>query len=283
MFRGFLQRNRYRKQKKLYQEQQKQQKMIEDFSHMILHHEGGSLLKTITIPSELPPHEQGLGQPTEKSLHQQKSYLNNKTEQALRMRALHLEHQKRWEEFRAAEKQRRINKAQQEELDRLYGVIADSQARRQYFKEKFHYTTIVRSRHQAAVIIQRAFRMAKVQREEHKRRMELESRRQLKTATRSAVIIQRAWRKHQAWKRYVDANFKSILTSPVVAVSPHQPHKTRDSTTPKSYERSTLVLGEESCISMYVYTYVCMYVCMYACMNVCMYVCVCVTTYNQNK
>ena len=246
VFRGFLQRNRYRKQRQLYREQRRKQKMIEDFSRMILYHEGGSLLKTITIPSELAPSEDRLSQRTGKEFDWQKSELNNKTEQALRMRALLLEQQKRWEEFRAAEKQRRIDKARQEELDRLHGVIADSQARRQHFKEKFRYTTVVRSRHHAAVIIQRAFRMAKVQREEKRRRMELESRRRLRTATRSAVIIQRAWRSHRAWKRYVEANFKSILTSPVVAVAPHQPHGTCDLTAPKSYERNTLVLGKNS-------------------------------------
>ena len=244
--------------------------MVEDFSHMILHHEGGPLLKTITIHSEPVLDEEPSLQPTEKKLYQQKIDLNNKTEEALTMRALNLEYQKRWEEFRVAEKQRHIDKAQQEELDRLHSVIADSQARRQYFREKFRYTTIVRSRHQAAVIIQRAFHMAKVQREERKRRMELESRRQLRTATRSAVVIQRAWRKHRAWKRYVEANFKSIMTSPVVAVSPQQPRKTCKSTTPKSYERNTLVLGENSCIRMFPFMYVCMYVC--TCMQVCMYV-----------
>ena len=53
-------------------------------------------------------------------------------EASMKMREIYEEKQKRWQEFREAERQRRIDKANQEELDRLAGILACSRARREY-------------------------------------------------------------------------------------------------------------------------------------------------------
>jgi hypothetical protein len=82
----------------------------------------------------------------------------------MKMRLVYEEKQREWEAFRAAESQRRIDKARQAELDRLAGIMAQSRARREYTQSKFRQTLSVRSHHQAATVIQRAFREMKSRR-----------------------------------------------------------------------------------------------------------------------
>ena len=142
----------------------------------------------------------------------------------MKMRDRYCERQKRWHEFRAAERQRRIDKANQQELDYFAGVIADSQARRQYSTLKFEYTTTVRSYHQAARIIQRAFRRMKGRKSWLKKVAEREKKERKQKEERAAITIQKAWRIYKDYQLYQALNFKSVLTSPVVRLSSRRRH-----------------------------------------------------------
>lgn len=99
-------------------------------------------------------------------------------ETAMRMREIYAEKQKCWEQFREAEKQRRIDNSNREELDRLAAVLSRSRARREYTQSKIQQTLAVRSHYDAALIIQRAFRRMKRVRLQHQRKaLEKDSRR----------------------------------------------------------------------------------------------------------
>jgi transcriptional regulator of heat shock response len=140
----------------------------------------------------------------------------------MKMRDRYCEKQRRWHEFRAAERQRRIEKANQEELNYFAGVIADSQARRQYSTLKFKYTTTVRSHHQAAVTIQKAFREMKVRKSWQRMVAEREEKARRKREDRAARVIQKAWRLYKQYQLYRALNFKSVLTSPVITLGRRQ-------------------------------------------------------------
>ena len=169
-------------------------------------------------------------------------------EAAMRMRDRYFEKQRRWHEFRAAERQRRIDKANQEELNYFAGVIADSQARRQYFTLKFSYTTTVRSYHQAAVTIQRAFHRMKVRKSWQRRVAEREEKAKRKREERAARVIQTAWRLYKQYQLYQALNFKSVLTSPVVTLGRRQRSGLETATTVHTYERDISITGK-----LYVY------------------------------
>ena len=157
----------------------------------------------------------------------------------MKMRDMYFERQRRWHEFRAAERQRRIDKACQEELDYYGGVIADSQARKRYATTKFHYMTTVRAHHQAAVTIQRAFRRMKVRKAWLKKVAEREERLKRVREAWAARVIQRAWRMYKQYRLYVALNFKSVMTSPVITLNKRQPSSAAMST----YEQSTSITG----------------------------------------
>ena len=167
----------------------------------------------------------------------------HRLEAALKMRDRYYETQKRWHEFREAERQRRIDKANRDELDYYAGVIAESQARREYATSKFKHMTTVRSHHQAAITIQRAFRQMKVRRKWLRIIADREELVQRRREERAARLIQRAWRLHKQYRLYLALNFKSVLTSPVITFSTRQqsPDAVRGVT--HSYERSTSITG----------------------------------------
>ena len=166
-------------------------------------------------------------------------------EAAMKMRDRYCEKQRRWHEFRAAERQRRIDKANQEELNYFAGVIADSQARRQYSTLKFKYTTTVRSHHQAAVIIQRAFHEMKARKSWQRKVAEREEKARRKREDRAARVIQKAWRLYKQYQLYQALNFKSVLTSPVITMGRRQLSGTATAQTGvRSYERDISITGK---------------------------------------
>ena len=162
----------------------------------------------------------------------------------MKMRDRYCEKQRRWHEFRAAERQRRIDKANQEELDYFAGVIADSQARRHYFTLKFQYTTTVRSYHQAAVTIQRAFRRMKVRKSWQRKVAEKEERARRKREERAARVIQKAWRLYKQYQLYQTLNFKSVLTSPVITLNRRQQSGNMAASGVHTYEQAISITGE---------------------------------------
>ncbi len=139
-------------------------------------------------------------------------------EASMQMRAVYEEKQKRWKEFRESERQRRIDKANAEELNRLNRIIAESRARREYSNSKFQHSSIIRSHYQAAVTIQRAFRKmisGKITEVRMLQHQQLIARRGREKA---AIVIQRWWRKYWRCRVYKLLNFQSIMTGPVVAL-----------------------------------------------------------------
>ena len=167
----------------------------------------------------------------------------------MKMRDRYCEKQRRWHEFRVAERQRRIEKANQQELDYFAGVIADSQARRQYSELKFKYTTTVRSCHQAAVTLQRAFRRMKARKSWQRRVAKREEMRRRKKEERAARVIQKTWRLYKQYQLYQALNFKSVLTSPVITLNRRQQSGT---TAPgvHTYEQDISITGELSIIEL---------------------------------
>lgn len=165
----------------------------------------------------------------------------SRLEAAMKMREVYEEKQRWWQAFREAERQRRIDKAEQEELNRLAGVIAQSRARREYTQSMYKQTLSVRSHHHAASVIQRAFHRLRSRRswqERVKASLELEKR---KRENRAVVTIQRAWKRYKRYKIYKATHFKSVLTSPVVALS--DPLLARLENGEPSYNRRTYITG----------------------------------------
>ena len=160
-------------------------------------------------------------------------------EASMKIRALNEDRQRRWKEFRDAEKQRRVDKANQQEMDRLNAIIAESRARREYTTSKFEQTLNVRSHDQAAVVIQRAFRRA-YRRKVLKIRVMNRFREMVgRKNTLAAIAIQRWWRKHLLLKAYRAMHFRSIMTGPVVAVG-----RRGESPPPqRPYEREIAITG----------------------------------------
>ena len=168
-------------------------------------------------------------------------------EASMKMREIYEEKQKRWQEFREAERQRRIDKANQEELDRLAGILACSRARREYSHAKFQQTNTIRLYYDAAVVIQRAFRQARSRRLCLREQALKEEAQQRRMKNRAARIIQRAWRSHQQYRLYQALHFKSIMTSPVVTLPARpkipSPPRTRMEAIP-SYGRPISITGQ---------------------------------------
>lgn len=178
---------------------------------------------------------------------QQTKERQSRLEASMKMRDIYKEKQKRWEAFRVAEEQRRIDKARQAELNRLANIIAESKAKREYTHSKFKQSLSVRAYHQAAIVIQRSFRAMKSRRSWQERvqaRKEMEKRRK---ENKAAVIIQRAWKRYQQYKMYQATHFKSVYTSPVVAL--WEPNQARLSLAPQlqeevpSYKKSISITG----------------------------------------
>ena len=137
-------------------------------------------------------------------------------EASMQMRLLYQEKQRKWYEFREAERQRRIIKADKEEMNRLNKIIADSKARREYHTSKFHHTLTVRSHYHAAITIQRAFKKMKLTRAINAKQSQMMENIRKRTRERAAQVIQMAWRRYQKHKIYRATNFVSIITGPVI-------------------------------------------------------------------
>lgn len=158
----------------------------------------------------------------------------------MKMRAMYEDKQRRWQEFRDAEKQRRIDKANQLELDRLNAIIAESRARRAYTNSKFERTLTIRSYHQAALVIQRAFRRTRFVRAARAKLAQQERELARRWRERAVIVVQRWWRKIQLHRAYKATHFQSIMTGPVIAMR----RKGRGTSPPvHSYEREIAITG----------------------------------------
>ena len=158
------------------------------------------------------------------------------------MREIYEEKQKRWEEFRAAERQRRIDTAKKAELDHLAMVLSQSKARREFTQIKFMQVRSVRTHNQAAVVIQRAFRAMILRKSwQRKTKLWIESEKNCRE-NKAAVVIQRAWRGYQQYNMYQATYFRPVYTSPVV---PIKKTHSQDNQFP-SYKKNTSITGKNS-------------------------------------
>jgi hypothetical protein len=233
VFRGYQQRVLYKVKQAEALEREKKQKQIEDFAQLVQRHKDA----LEPFPRKGPERRVLEGEELAKER-------RSRLEAAMKMREIYEEKQRWWEAFRAAEGQRRVDKARREELDRLTKIMEESRGRREYTRSKFRQTLSVRSHHHAATVIQRAFREMKTRRwwqEKARARRELEK---IWRENRAAVKIQRAWRRYRQRKIYQSTHFKSVLTSPVVAL-PEQVlgRSPRWSYEGPSYKRSISITG----------------------------------------
>ena len=165
-------------------------------------------------------------------------------EAALKMRDMFVEKQKQWAQFREAERQRRIDKANQEELHHLAAVLASSRVRHELTKAKFHQTLTVRSHYDAALIIQRAYRKMKKQRKLLRVRETVITTMRKKKENGAAIIIQRAWRRYRQLKLYEFLHFKSIPTGPVLSSLRSHPQSVAISGSVQPlYQKGTSITG----------------------------------------
>ena len=174
---------------------------------------------------------------------QQAKERKSRLEAAMKMRDIYEEKQKRWEAFRVAEKQRRIDKAEQAELDRLAGILARSKARREYTQQRIKQTLSVRSHHHAALVIQRAFRAMKSRRSWLGRLQTRLAAQRRKREHEAAATIQHAWGQYWQSRLYQATHFKPIYTGPVVFIpGPAQAIPTLANHIP-SYKRNISITG----------------------------------------
>lgn len=161
------------------------------------------------------------------------------------MRDHYLEKQKKWQEFREAEHNRRIEKAKREELDHYASIMAKSKARRDYTVRKFHQTHTVHFYNEAAKTIQRAFRRMKA----HHTVAEMQAIRERKLRHRiedkAAKAIQRAWRQYQHYKLFQALNYKRVSTSAVITLK-RQPTNTKFSKDVISYQKEISITGDHN-------------------------------------
>ena len=160
----------------------------------------------------------------------------------MKMSEIYEEKQRRWEAFRAAEMQRRIDKAKQAELERLASILSQSKARREYTQVKFKHTLTVRTHSQAAVVIQRSFRAMRLRKSWQRRvqaRMEVMKR---KRENEAAIAIQRAWRRYQQYKIYQATYYRSVYTDPVIPI--HAVHTPANQG--PSYKKNISITGKKT-------------------------------------
>ena len=169
-------------------------------------------------------------------------------EAAMKMREMYLVKQQRWKEFREAERQRRIDKQNQQQLDYFSGVIAESKARREYSTARFQMTNTIRSHYDAAVIIQRRYRQwKKEQLQEERERFWVKRGRRMEEE-RAVRLIQKAWRECKQHKLYKALHFKSIMTSPIIALRDKPSGLSRNLGTMHSYEQNISITGTHQII-----------------------------------
>jgi len=249
---GHLQRKVFRTQFVKYKEKMRHVKLMEDFSKRIISDKEAQLLKTFTTslnvsrPVSQLSTRKGLAitgthrtiVDTEEMIRQRKQRL----EEALKMREVQKKIQNDWASFREAERQRRIDKANKQEADRLAAILAESKARRNYHNIKYSQTNTIRSYIMAVVAIQKWYKKTKrhkrLRQQQQIEKMAYEAERR----NRAAIVIQKQWKKYRLLKQYHAKHYRSISTNPVIV--PYR--QTHSSTQQHSYQRRTSVTGNSS-------------------------------------
>ena len=250
---GHLQRKVFKIQLVKYKEKMRRVKLMEDFSKRIISDKEAQLLKTFTSLRVSRPVSQlstrkgsaitGTHRTiidTEEMIRQRKQRL----EEALKMREIQQKIQNDWAAFREAERQRRIDKANKQEEDRLAAILAASKARRNYHNTKYSQTNTVRSYIMAVIAIQKWYKKTKKHKRLRQQQLVEKIAYEAERRNRAAIVIQKQWKKYCLLKQYHAMHYRPITTNPVIL--PHR--QAHSSTEQHSYQRRTSVTGMQSTI-----------------------------------
>ena len=159
------------------------------------------------------------------------------------MRLVYESKQRHWQEFRHMERQRRLEKAKEEEMERLAGIIAASKARRMHADASFRQMVCVRSHYHAAVIIQRAFRAMR------RRKLRTAAQRLAEESSlahrqeKAARTIQKAWKRYKEHKAFIQLHFRCVSTGPVISFPKTVPREPMRTGNIQSYQKKISISG----------------------------------------
>ena len=216
-------------------------KLMEEFSKRIASGKEAQLLKTFTISLTVSQLDEDAAANSGKDkcegvMRERKRRL----EEALKLREIQQKTHKQWVAFREAERERRIDKANKLEADRLAAILAESKARREYHNSKYSQTFTVRSHFVAAVAIQRWYKMMKRKKQLMKQQEAAKIAYEAERQNRAAVIIQKWWKKICLLRQFHALLYRPISTSPVI-LSYRQSHT---SPSQQSYLSKASIGGE---------------------------------------
>ena len=237
-----------------YKEKMRHVKLMEDFSKRIISDKEAQLLKTFTTSLSVSRPVSQLSTrkgsaitgthrtvfDTEEVIRQRKQRL----EEALKMREVQQKMQSEWAAFREAERQRRIEKANKQEADRLAAILAESKARRNYHNTKYLQTNTIRSYVMAVIAIQRWYKKTKKHKRLRQQQQVEKTAYEAERRNRAAIVIQKQWKKYRLLKQYHAMHYRPISTNPVI-LSHRQTHS---STEQRSYLRRTSVTGTHTSV-----------------------------------
>ena len=234
--RGFLQRRKFKKLLQTHRLEESHWEVINQFNDLVQSLKNTSVIKPISLvmPEQAERVEAGKRKIDEQI----------RRERSLQMRKMHIQKQENWKKFREAEQQRRIDKAYQEKMDYMNGILKEKQERRQHFIEHFQYTNSVRSHFQAASVIQRSYKRYRERINWWKRVKCARDVRDKVKVTFAASVIQNSWRRYKKWKQFETTYMCSVRTDPVVQLSKRPMLPKLSSKETKSYERSTMTSGK---------------------------------------
>ena len=247
-FRGHLQRKAFEVQLHKYREKMRHMKLMEDFSKRIASDKEAQLLKTFTTSltvskpvMELNTVEEDSAansakDESEEVVRQRKKRL----EEALKMREIQQQKHEQWVTFREAERQRRIDKANKLEADRLAAILAESKARREYHNTKYSQTITIRSHFTAAIAIQKWYKETKRRKQLLQQQQAARIAYEVERQNRAAVIIQKWWKKICLLRQFHALLYRPISTSPVIL--PYR--QSHSSTNQHSYLSRTSITGD---------------------------------------
>ena len=237
---GYLQRKLFKVQLHKYREKMRHIKLMEEFSRRIASDKEAQLLKTFTITVSKPVEDIAADSTEDKSEEAMTRQRKKRLEEALKMREIEQKTQEEWVAFREAERQRRIDKANKLEADRLAAILAESKARREYHNTKYSQTNTIRSHFTAAAAIQRWYKKTKKRKQLRQQQEAASIAYEAERRNRAAVIIQKWWKKIILLRQFHALLYRPITTSPVIL--PYR--QSHSSINQRSYLRKTSVTGE---------------------------------------
>ena len=239
--RGYLQKRRFTSILNAHLRDKEQKKLIEEFKDFVLRDRGYTVVKPLTIA----PASQASPTTGVQSVENERRL---RLEQAMELSKVYSVREANWERFRMDEKQRRIDKANRIEAERLAVILEQSQNRRKFIESKKTHTWTLRSQVRAAVVVQRAYRKWKAYSELKQRKLEDAARQQLAMETEAAKRIQIAWRSYCRHRKFINRYYRVIPTAPTIVPQRSEYVSVRTFLSPLkkkvSFTENTLITGK---------------------------------------